>query len=296
MTPRPGPAAPFLSALSMAFAAAEISQISAVMAAWRFLGDCWLDFFGGEVGSVLSGCSFRTFVEERVSTETNCNMGSPKNVGHGSSFGNEHANSWSPPGSFWRAWGAPQRGSSWDFIHGLVRDLKPLAKNNASNTLTKTKTANIIKHQETMVIIDCEVSLQPSFGTQNCLNIIGWATASTAQTGIPTSNKPSWSWWIWCSLSLSLSDITRILVLSWHTHHPSVSNWLVPPLANPASCCRGAAASSAASDHSCGHREAAAFLSILHSYNLGKRAGYKTYQNMHRSLESSSHLESFRII
>jgi hypothetical protein len=33
MTPRPGPAAPFLSALSMAFAAAEISQISAVMAA-----------------------------------------------------------------------------------------------------------------------------------------------------------------------------------------------------------------------------------------------------------------------
>jgi hypothetical protein len=37
MTPRPGPAAPFLSALSMALAAAEISQISAVMAAWRFL-------------------------------------------------------------------------------------------------------------------------------------------------------------------------------------------------------------------------------------------------------------------
>ena len=38
MTPRPGPAAPLASALSMALAAAEISQISAVMAAWRFLG------------------------------------------------------------------------------------------------------------------------------------------------------------------------------------------------------------------------------------------------------------------
>ena len=147
MTPRPGPAAPFLSALSMAFAAAEISQISAVMAAWRFLGDCWLDLFLGEVGSVLSGCSFRTFVQERVSTETNYNMGSQKNVGHGSSFANEHANSWN---------------------HG----------------------------------IDCEISLQPSFVIQNCLNIIGWATASTAQTGIRMSNKPSWSWWIWCSLSL----------------------------------------------------------------------------------------------
>lgn len=45
---------------------------------------------------------------------------------------------------------APQRGSSWDFIpgavpkiarnsyHGYVRDPKPLAKNDASNTLTKT--------------------------------------------------------------------------------------------------------------------------------------------------------------